>query len=267
MTNTRASWLTIALFHATVQLLQTRAPQTSDADGTTDPSPIVRLRRLDFAYAQRLVLKHLDLDVLPGSTVGLIGPNGGGKTTLIRLLVGLLKPTRGELLIADRSPQQAREAQLIGYLPQHPDLNRRVPISASQFLQLAGGSAADAPQLLSLAEAMNLQDLLDEPLGQLSGGQMQRLLIAGALVNRPALLVLDEPTTGIDVASRHQFIELIQKLKQQMRLTLIMSTHDLYVLRALCDDIACLNLTLHLHHRKPGEEIPLDETTCSLRLP
>jgi zinc transport system ATP-binding protein len=225
---------------------------------------IAEVRRLDFAYADRLVLKHIDLGIPADSTLGLIGPNGGGKTTLIRLLAGLLVPTRGEILIQGMAPVQARGQGALGYLPQRPELNTRIPVSAAQFLHLAARSPEAHAHVEPLAASLGLEDLLAKPLAELSGGQLQRLLIARAVVNRPALLILDEPTTGIDVASRHRFIELLQKLRQQMKLTVVLSTHDLQVVRALCDDIACLNLTCHLHHRKPGEEIPLDETTCSL---
>lgn len=228
------------------------------------PETILHASRLDFAYADRLVLKHIDLDVGKGDVVGLIGPNGGGKTTLIRLLLGLIIPTRGELLVAGRSPARACADRLIGYLPQRPELNTAMPLSGQQFLHLSSGTPKAREFIAPLTQAIGISDLMDMPLGRLSSGQLQRLLIARALVNSPAVLIMDEPTTGIDVASRHQFIQLLQQLREQLGLTIIMSTHDLQVAHALCDVIACLNVTLHVHHRKRGEAIPLDETTCSL---
>lgn len=225
--------------------------------------PILEIHRLDYAYAERLVLKHIDLALAPLSTLGIVGPNGGGKTTLLQLLVGQFQPTRGEILIDGLTPLQAiRRGDVIGYLPQRPQLNVDVPLSCHQVLQLCS-IASDCRRCHHLLEAVGLDDLVNEPIRSLSGGQLQRLLIAQALINAPRLLILDEPTTGIDVASRTQFIRLIEQLRQELKLTIVIASHDLHTLKVLCDDVACLNVTLHLHHRRRGDDIPLDETTCS----
>lgn len=227
------------------------------------PEPILQIERLDFAYADRLVLKRIDLVTAPGSTLGLIGPNGGGKTTLLRLIVGELRPTRGTIQVACQAPCEAiGAANVIGYVSQRPEINTAVPLSAAQFLEISC-TAGRCERTAFLLDAVGLSDLAKQPLGLLSGGQLQRLMIARALVNAPKLLVLDEPTTGIDVASRNAFIALVENLRREMKLSVIISSHDLHTLHALCDDVACLNLTLHLHHRTPGDQIPLDETTCS----
>jgi zinc transport system ATP-binding protein len=227
--------------------------------------PILQVERLDFAYADRLVLKHIDLVMARGSTLGLIGPNGGGKTTLLRLMINQLQPTRGAIRVAGQSPCNAIHAgDVIGYVPQRTEVNTAIPLSAEQFLTLFS-TTGRGDRIAYLLSAIGLGDLARQPIGLLSGGQLQRLMIARALVNSPQLLVLDEPTTGIDVASRNAFIALMENLRQEMKLSIMISSHDLHTLRVLCDDVACLNLTLHLHHRSPGDEIPLDETTCSFR--
>jgi zinc transport system ATP-binding protein len=187
------------------------------------------MKNVDFAYSQRLVLKHIDLSVRAGSSVGLVGPNGGGKTTLIRLLVGLLRPTRGEISIAGMDVASAtRAGDVIGYLPQKCEVNAQMPLSARQLLHLCAGNTVDRERTQWLLEQVGLADLAEEPIGLLSGGQFQRLLIARALVRSPQILLLDEPTTGIDATSRQQFVALLRELKARLKLTLIMSSHDLH---------------------------------------
>lgn len=225
---------------------------------------MVDVRQLDFAYADRLVLKHIDLQIATGAATGLVGPNGGGKTTLLHLLLGLLRPSRGVVEVAGMSPQAAaRNGQVFGYLPQVAQINRQMPLSVRQVLMLASTREPPQSHVNHLLELVGLADLADIPIGELSGGQMQRMLIARALIPEPKLLILDEPTTGIDVASRRQFIELILALREEQRLTLLIASHDLHALRELCEDIACLNLTLHMHHRRSGEPMPPDEVICS----
>ncbi len=233
----------------------------------TQPAPaslMVDMRQVDFAYADRLVLKHVDLQVAAGAATGLAGPNGGGKTTLLHLLLGLLRPSRGVITVAGMSPPEAaRNGQIFGYLPQVAQVNRQMPLSLRQVLMLAGTQQPPKPHVDHLLELVGLIDLAETPIGELSGGQVQRMLIARALIPEPKLLILDEPTTGIDVTSRRQFIELILALRQEQKLTLLIASHDLHALRELCEDIACLNLTLHMHHRRSGEPMPPDEVICS----
>lgn len=218
---------------------------------------IVEISELDFAFEQQSVLQGINLLVERGTTLGLIGPNGGGKTTLIRILLGLLQPTAGTVKIAGLPPRQAiRRGDLIGYLPQNPQVPTQFPVSVRQVvhLGLAGKTGMLRPYQLddlrfadSLLWRVGIADLADKPIGTLSGGQLQRALIARALAPRPKLLVLDEPTTGIDRSGQQQFIESILALKAELDLTVIFVSHDLRAVSATCDRIACLNLTLHYH--------------------
>ena len=158
--------------------------------------PLVEIDHLDFAYGQQLVLKHIDLAVEAGSTLGMIGPNGGGKTTLLRLLLGLLRPTRGTIDIAGLAPARAvRRGDLVGYLPQNPTVSENFPLSARQVAQLGlvGKTRmlhSYAPDDLAfvdhLLEQTGVIDFADQPVGHLSGGQLQRVLIARALAPPPA---------------------------------------------------------------------------------
>ena len=228
--------------------------------------PLIEIENLDFAYRDTLVLKRVSLQVLPGTTLGLIGPNGGGKTTLIRLLLGMLQPTRGRIAVGGLPPVKAvRRGDVIGYLPQTPRLADRFPISVRQLvnLGLAGKagllrsySSDDLHFVDSLMNTIGIRDLADTAIGELSGGQLQLALIARALAPRPKLLLLDEPTTGIDHLAQQRFIDSLARLKQQMNLTVVLVSHDLRAVAALSDRIACLNVTLHYHD--VPEHLPAD---------
>jgi zinc transport system ATP-binding protein len=218
---------------------------------------LVDIADLDFAYGSQSVLKGVDLRIEEGTTMGLIGPNGGGKTTLIRLLLGILQPTGGSIRVAGLTPQQAiRRGDLIGYLPQSPRLPERFPISVRQIVRLglAGKSGLlrrDSREDLDFADSLldrvGVGHLADKPVGALSGGQLQRVYIARALAPRPRLLLLDEPTTGIDRPGQQRFIEFVQGLKAELGLTVVLVSHDLRAVSSISDRIACLNLTLHYH--------------------
>jgi zinc transport system ATP-binding protein len=219
---------------------------------------LIDIDNLDFAYRETLVLKGVSLRIEKGTTLGLIGPNGGGKTTLIRLLLGLLEPTRGAITIAGESPRRAiRRGDVIGYLPQNPAIpDSRFPISVRQLARLGlvgktGFFRSPAPVELQFADSLlamlGIEGLSEAPIGTLSGGQLQRALIARALAPKPKILLLDEPTTGIDRLGQQQFLESITTLKQKLGLTVIFVSHDLRAVSAICDRIACLNLTLHYH--------------------
>jgi zinc transport system ATP-binding protein len=232
------------------------------------PDPIVDIANLDYVYPGRetLVLKQVSLSLARGTTVGLIGPNGGGKTTLVRLLLGLLRPTRGTIAIDGLPPDRAvRRGDVIGYLPQNPRVPSNFPIDVRQTVRLGlvgktgllnRFARADLDFVESLLDRLGIRELADTPIGSLSGGQLQRVLIARALAPRPRLLVLDEPTTGIDRLGQQRFIESIQSLKAELGLTILLVSHDLRAVSAISDRIACLNVTLHYHD--VPEHLPAD---------
>jgi zinc transport system ATP-binding protein len=218
---------------------------------------LVDISQLDFAYGQQLVLKHIDLRVGRGSTLGLIGPNGGGKTTLIRLLLGLLAVRRGSIRIEGMTPREAiARGDVVGYLPQNPQIPENFPLNVRQAVRLGltgktgmlrSHRGEDLDFVESLIGRVGLGDLAERAVGELSGGQKQRMLIARALAPRPKLLLLDEPTTGIDAIGQQRFIEFIQSLQKELNLTVVFASHDLRVVSTISDRIACLNLTLHYH--------------------
>lgn len=217
----------------------------------------IDIRELDFAYGRQLVLRDIHLTVERGTTLALVGPNGGGKTTLIRLLLGLLRPAKGMIRLGGLPPAQAvRRGNVVGYLPQNPALPGALPLSVRQVVRLGltaktgilrSHSSDDLTFVESLLDRVGVAELADNPLASLSGGQLQRVYIARALAARPMLLLLDEPTTGIDRPGQQQFIEFLQELKVEMGLTVVFVSHDLRAVSAISDRIACLNLTLHYH--------------------
>lgn len=203
------------------------------------------------------MLKRIDLRIEAGSTVGIIGPNGGGKTTLIRLMLGLIQPTRGTIHVMGLPPKLAvRRGDVIGYLPQNPRVPDDFPLNVRQVVRLGlvgktGMLRPHAKADLTFAESMmdrvGIMELADLPVGELSGGQLQRVLIARALSARPKILLLDEPTTGIDRSGQQRFIEFLSNLKQELGLTVVMVSHDLRAVTMMSDRIVCLNVTLHYH--------------------
>jgi zinc transport system ATP-binding protein len=227
---------------------------------------IINISHLDFAYGEQLVLKQIDLRVEPRTTLGLIGPNGAGKSTLIKLLLGLVAPTRGTIQIDGLQPRQAiSRGNIVGYLPQNPHLATNVPISVRQVVQLGlvgktgmfkSYARDDLNFVDHLLDRIGIADQANQSVSELSGGQLQRVLIARALAPRPKVLLLDEPTTGIDRSGQQRFIDLLTNLKDELGLTLVFVSHDLRAVSSISDRIACLNVTLHYHDTP--EHMPAD---------
>jgi zinc transport system ATP-binding protein len=240
------------------------------------PEPLVDISHLDFAYGQQLVLRHINLRIEAGSTLGLIGRNGGGKTTLMGLMLGLHRPTRGSVTVAGMRPAAAvRAGNVVGYLPQRAQFPTNFPMSVRQAVRLGlvgktGMLRTYAKDDLDFAEGLidriGLRDLAESPVGRLSGGQAQRVFIARALAARPKLLLLDEPTTGIDRSGQQRFIDQVVKLKEELGLTVVFCSHDLRAVCDISDRVACLDLTLHYHdvpHRMP-ERLAIEMFACDL---
>jgi zinc transport system ATP-binding protein len=243
----------------------TVAPHTHVAPGsdlgTHEGVDVICVHDVSFAYDTRPALAHITLHVKKGSTLGVIGPNGGGKSTLLKLMLGVLKPDQGDITILGRSPRAAcADGSLVGYVPQRHVLDWSFPITVRQVVTLGligrkrflvGFSRLQKEQVKRVLAAVEMDKLADQPIGGLSGGQQQRVFIARALVNEPQILFLDEPTTGIDQSGQEKFLALLGALKGQFGLTLVMVSHDLRSVIASCDRVACLNRTLHYHDR-PG---------------
>ena len=206
-------------------------------------------------------LSGVTMRVEHGARLGILGPNGGGKSTLIKLMLGLLSPGGGTIRVFGRTPKQARLDGLIGYLPQRIEAHRAWPMSVRQVVglpmscRLKPWQQPSGEQLNAIdraIEMVGLSELAERPVGALSGGQLQRTMIARAIAGSPRLLVLDEPMVGVDVANQQRFAELISTLHEEFALTTVIVTHDLRAIAAVADRVACLARTLHFHDAPEG---------------
>jgi len=211
----------------------------------------VCLKDLTFAYNGTPVVERANLDILEGDFAVVVGPNGGGKTTLLRLIAGLLRPTRGQVLLFGRPPHEARAR--IGYTPQHLQFDAHFPVTALDVVLMGrierrfGGpySRSDRNAARRALEEVSLSDCADLPFASLSGGQRQRTLIARALACEPDLLLLDEPMAGIDAAIEKRLFELLRGLNGRM--TIIMVSHDLSFVSSSVGSVICVNRTVAQH--------------------
>lgn len=217
----------------------------------------VEVRDLVFRVGDSLILDHVDFDLEDGEFVGLIGPNGGGKTTFIQALVGTLRGWSGSVKVFGRSPMSlGADRHLIAYVPQlsmhapdFPATARDVALTGRVALRGLGRrlSADDRAAADRALAAVDMDDYADAQIGDLSGGQRQRVFIARAIAGEPRLLVLDEPMTGVDRAAEESFYDLLAGLKEERGLSIIMASHDLTMVSRHASTVACLNRSMHCH--------------------
>jgi len=214
-------------------------------------------------------LEGISLSIKQEDFLGVIGPNGGGKTTLLKVLLGLIKPSQGKVTVLGRLPTQARK--FVGYVPQHSLFDHEFPISVWDVV-LTGRcgqrgifkrySSEDRQLALQALETVEMLDFKDRQIGKLSGGEQQRVFIARALATEPKLLLLDEPTASVDAPMMTEFYELLERLKHRMAIVLV--THDISAVSIYVDKIACLNRRLFYHDSK---EITAEELEAAYQCP
>lgn len=213
---------------------------------------VIELRGVSFAYGAVPVLEDVDLVVPPGEFLGIVGPNAGGKSTLLKLVLGLLEPTAGTIRVLGRGARVA--SQEIGYVPQYPAFARDFPLTVEQVVltgrlgrgRLLGGYRAEDREMARwVMTQTEIADLAQRRIATLSGGQLQRVLVARALACEPQILILDEPTANIDMRVESDIFDLLRALNRRM--TILVVSHDVAFISAYVQRVACVNRTLLCH--------------------
>ena len=226
------------------------------ASGDSAGRAVVRVRDVSFSYDDHPALRDITFDIIQGDFLAIIGPNGSGKSTLLRLILGLLGPFDGEITLFGTPIRSFHEWARIGYVPQKAThVDPIFPISVEEVVGLgrtgvkrppAWLSGADRKAVRSALERVHMEAFSDRRLGDLSGGQQQKVFIARAIVNEPMVLFLDEPTTGIDAGAQDDFYGLLDRLNRQ-GITVVLITHDIGVVTKHVNKVACLNQKLVFH--------------------
>lgn len=229
--------------------------------------PILELKEVSAGYSDEIILKDINLAVNPLDFIGIIGPNGGGKTTLVRIILGLIKPVRGEVIWQNSNNIH------IGYLPQSTDNDKQFPVSVKEVV-LSGLMSVkhftgrftrkDQTKVNEVLELMGISHLSNRNLGGLSGGQMQRVLLGRAIIFDPQLLILDEPNTFVDNRFEHDLYELLRELNHRM--AILMVSHDVGTITSYVKTIACVNRNLHYHQSNIITQSQLEEYNCPIQL-
>lgn len=211
----------------------------------------ISIEDLSFSYDGREILSEVNLAIWPFDSICIVGPNGGGKTTLMKLIIGLLSPDTGKVLIFGRRPEDAKK--LIGYVPQYAEYDKQFPISVKEVVCMGrlGNSLTgrytrtDWDRTMNALQQVGLEQFADRSFSALSGGQRQRVLIARALASGGEILILDEPTANIDQESESHLFELLGELNRRM--TILMVTHDVGFASKFFKRIACVNRRVVIH--------------------
>ncbi len=212
---------------------------------------IISFQDVDFAYNSEPILKDVNLEIQSGEFVSIIGPNGGGKTSLLLLALGMLRPNRGTVQVFGRAPE--RERSRLGYVPQFTHFDPLFPVTVYDVVQMGRLGRfwtgpyrkEDREAALTALEQVGLGELRRRSFAELSGGQRQRVLIARALATEPEVLLLDEPTANVDRLATDKLYELLVELNQ--RLTVVLVSHDLGIVSRFVSSVVCVNKTVFTH--------------------
>lgn len=225
---------------------------------------IIEVQNVTFSYGESQVLKNINLNVHKGDYLGVIGPNGGGKTTLLKIMLGLLPPSEGHVLLFNTKIEEFRDWSKIGYIPQKAvNFDSNFPITVREVVEMGrvgkkglfkSFTDEDNRVVQQALEQVELTQHQNKIIGDLSGGQQQRVFIAKALATQPEVIFLDEPTVGVDLQTQEEFYKLLKKLNHDLQLTLILVSHDIEVVAHETTEIACINKSL-IYESNPAEFI------------
>ncbi len=243
--------------------------RSQNADPLTSVPYSIEVEDVCFSYEKAEVLKDVSFRLKQGEFLGIIGPNGGGKTTLVRLLLGLLRPDRGKIRILGEEPNAA--SRRVGYVPQSMDLSRAFPISVMDVALMGRLARArmgvrytreDEEKVRQVLEKVGMWEHRGKLIGKLSGGQKQRVFIARALATDPEILFLDEPTASVDPEFQVNLYDILEELNRQV--TIVVITHDIGVVSSYMKSIACVNKHFIFHE---GSHITQDMIDMAYQCP
>ena len=227
---------------------------------------LLELQEVQVSYHGNRVLNQINLEVREKDFIGIIGPNGGGKTTLLKVLMGLVKPDKGRVI-------RHMDAGHIGYLPQGNQVDEKFPISVREVVASGLGRASrirnplgkkERTQIDRILEQLGLAGLSNRPIGELSGGELQRSLLARAIASSPRLLILDEPDTHVDNKFEMELYALLRELNEHM--TILLVSHDIGIISPYIKTIACVNHDLHYHPSNEINEEQLKVYNCPIEI-
>jgi len=231
----------------------------------------LRVENLCVKKSGRPLLETVSFSVEEGRIVAILGPNGAGKTTLIKAILGLMEYETGSVSLFGRPFKHNNGVIRVGYVPQRLEFDRTFPLTTAELLRFTIPPFYSIPfrrqrtgpeAIGSLLEVVGARDLMDRSIGSLSGGELQRVMMAKAIVNNPRILFLDEPASGVDIEGQERFHDLVKRLNKERRLTVILISHDLNVVYRFADDVLCLNRRLVCSGRP--EETLTDEVIKSV---
>lgn len=228
---------------------------------------IIEVKNITFGYDERIILKDISINIHRGDYIGLIGPNGSAKSTFIKLLLGILKPLKGTIHMFGEDIQRFKQWKRIGYVSQKAtSFNKSFPATVEEIVGANlikegrnGKSKKENKKTIDdVLEIVKMQDYKKRLIGNLSGGQQQRVFIAKALISSPELLLLDEPTVGIDMDSQELFYDIIEKLNHKFNMTIILVSHDIGAITDKVNKIACMgNQKIYVHDCQSKEDMNL----------
>ena len=243
---------------------------THSAQHRHDAKPIVSLKNVTVNYDDTTALEHASLDIYPDDFLGIIGPNGGGKTTLVKTILGAI-PHSGEVVYSPTIFEH--NYRIIGYLPQQSEFDRSFPITVIEVvmsgLQAEKGlwrryTASDRAKAMQLLEMAGIAEIAERQISEVSGGQMQRALLCRAVILEPKLLILDEPTNFVDNQFENELYSLLHRLNERM--AIVMVSHDLGTITSVVKSIVCVNRTVHRHDSNIITAEQLENYHCPIQI-
>ncbi|MBV7507504.1 metal ABC transporter ATP-binding protein [Bacillus sp. sid0103] len=218
---------------------------------------IIEIKNLSYRYEKDVVLEDINITIPNGSFLAIVGPNGSGKSTLLKLILGLLKPQKGDIYLFGKEINKFKDWQKIGYVSQKANsFNTGFPATVSEVVEsgltkkigmFKFFNKEHAGKVSEALDAVGMKEFSSRNIGELSGGQQQRVFIARALVSEPSLLILDEPTVGVDAENVSNFYQMLGDLNKSRDITLLLVTHDIGTISDRVSHVACLNKHLHFH--------------------